>query len=284
MALIPPFFADCVVAIGFDAENGSRMWAASGFLYGYKSKVQENQYYTYLATNRHVLEGKSRAYLRFNPQANEAAREYPVDLVKNGKALWLEHPKKDIDIALMPIRYKVLQEHTMQVEFFKSDEHTANTMRLRELGIAEGDFAYVLGFPMGLTGERRNTVIVRGGCIARIRDALSGDSSMFLVDASIFPGNSGGPVITKPELLAIEGTKRQGASYLIGIVRSYVSYQDIAVSSQTGRPRITFEENSGLAETYPVDFIEEIVRIAVKEPVAETGAEPSSALPSTDSS
>ena len=34
MALIPPFFLDCVVALGFLTKNNERLWAATGFLLG----------------------------------------------------------------------------------------------------------------------------------------------------------------------------------------------------------------------------------------------------------
>lgn len=152
----------------------------------------------------------------------------------------------------------------MEARYFSNDNHIANTERMKELGITEGDFAYVLGFPMGLTRERRNTVIVRSGSIARIRDVLTRDSLVFLVDAFVFPGNSGGPVISKPEFLAIRGTKSQRAAYLMGIVRGYVPYRDVAVSAQTGKPRVIFEENASLAEALPVDLIEEIVHAALK--------------------
>ena len=73
------------------------------------------------------------------------------------------------------------------------------------------------------------------------------------------PGTSGGPVINKPEIISITGTKSANQSNLIGIVKSYIPYQDIAVSKQTGRPRVIFEENSGLATVHPVDYIDEII-------------------------
>lgn len=152
----------------------------------------------------------------------------------------------------------------MKVAFFTSDQHVANIEKMNELGITEGDFAYVLGFPMGLIGGQRNTVVVRSGSIARIRDVLSKANQTFLVDAFVFPGNSGGPVVSKPEALSIKGTKSQNAAYLIGIVQSYVLYQDVAVSLQTKRPRVVFEENSGLAAVHPVDFIEETIQIHIK--------------------
>jgi S1-C subfamily serine protease len=93
---------------------------------------------------------------------------------------------------------------------------------------------------------------------------LTKANQTFLVDAFVFPGNSGGPVVSKPEALSIEGTKSQNAAYLIGIVQSYVPYQDLAVSLQTKRPRVVFEENSGLAAVHPVDLIEETIQIYLK--------------------
>lgn len=112
---------------------------------------------------------------------------------------------------------------------------------------------------MGLIGGQRNYVIVRQGTIARIRDYLAGTSTEFLVDATIFPGNSGGPVITRPELTSIQGTKNIQSAYLVGVVQGYLPYDDVAISTQTKRPRVIFEENSGLASVVPMDYVKEVV-------------------------
>ena len=264
MALIPPFFPDCVVAIGIEDPSGERKWAASEFLYGHYIADNEDgtkSYKVYLVTNRHVFENLSRIYLRFNPRTNEPAREYTLNLLnENGARLWFPHPNAEIDVAIIPINFNLLREHAIQAAYFQSDQHVANVDKLNELEITEGDFAYVLGFPMGLVGGERNTVIVRSGSIARIRDALVRANQEYLIDAFVFPGNSGRPVVSKPEALAIQGTKSQNAAYLIGIVKSYVSYQDVAISLQSKRPRVIFEENSGLAAVYPIDFIQEAIR------------------------
>jgi hypothetical protein len=110
-----------------------------------------------------------------------------------------------------------------------------------------------------LVGERRNYVVIRGGWIARIRELLQGGSDHFLIDAAVFPGNSGGPVVSRPEIVALANTKSSDRSYLIGVVRAYVPYRDVAVSAQTGQTRVVFEENSGLAAVHPVDLIEETI-------------------------
>src|SRR5207302_573264 len=72
-------------------------------------------------------------------------------------------------------------------------------------------------------------------------------------------GNSGGPVVTRPEISSIQGTKTINAAYLLRVVSGYLPYQDVAISAQTKRPRIIFEENSGLATVVSVDFIDDIV-------------------------
>lgn len=266
MALIPPFFLDCVVTIGTGSDPNEREWKASGFLYGERigtDDADEQKYRIYLVSNRHVFEeiSEESIYLRFNPKdVHEAVHDYELPLIdKNGQRVWVAHPDPEIDVAVTNINYRLLREHAMQVNFFRGDVHGADIKELSELGITEGDFLYVLGFPMGLVGQKRNVVIVRNGTIARIRDVVNGMEPEYLIDSFVFPGNSGGPVVSKPESIAITGTKAQSSAYLIGIVKSAVKYRDVAISIQTRRPRVIFEENSGLADVHPIDYIYETI-------------------------
>lgn len=147
-------------------------------------------------------------------------------------------------------------------DHFRSEDALLTRAKAKELGLSEGDGVYVLGFPMGLVGQREDYVIVRQGAIARVRDVLVLDStepSTFLVDSFIFPGNSGGPVILRPELVSVGGTPAMSKAYLLGVVRDYLPYTDVAISAQTKHPRVTFEENSGLADVIPADYIEETI-------------------------
>jgi hypothetical protein len=112
---------------------------------------------------------------------------------------------------------------------------------------------------MGHIGKKQNYVLVREGNIARIRDCLQEGEKTFIANILNFPGNSGGPLITKPDVVAITGTKVYSKSSLLGVISAYIPYQDIAISQQTGRPRIIFEENSGLAIAYTVDCILETI-------------------------
>ena len=111
----------------------------------------------------------------------------------------------------------------------------------------------------------RKYVIVRSGIIARIKNFLEGHSDDFLVDSNIFPGNSGGPIISKPEMDPFGTQKSNLTPDLIGMVQSYISYNDIAYSKQTNEPRIIFSENSGLASVIPMDYVLETLDIAEKK-------------------
>ena len=264
--IAPPMF-DCIVAIGIRDNTDKFVGIATGFLYGDYVDRDEigKRFQVYLITSRHVFEGKKEAFLRFNPEKlNESARDFKVILEENGKHSWIAHSNERIDIAALPIPFSRLNEEGIQANFFQSNKHVAGIEKMKELGIMEGDGVYVLGFPLGIIGEKRNVVIVKGGIIARIRDTLNERNPEYYIDVFVFPGNSGGAVISKAEFTAISGTKSQHASYLIGVVGSYVPYQEEAVSRQTKRTRIIFEENSGLAVVHPVDFIEEIIEIIKK--------------------
>jgi len=266
MALIPGFFIDCIVAIGLPSEKKEGEWVASGFLYGdlkEKKEGGQNIYSVYLVTNRHVFENLQLTVLRFNPSGGEPAKVYPLPLLNESskKLLWTSHPNSNIDIAVILINAQLLRKENIKFSYFMSDQHVAPLSKISELGIIEGDCVFILGFPMGLIGPERNYVIVRGGNIARIQDAIDRKSNEFLIDAFTFPGNSGGPVVTKPELVSIIGTKAVGSSYLIGIVAGYLSYQDFAISEQTKRRRVMFEENSGLTSVIPIDFVKEAIEV-----------------------
>jgi len=45
----------------------------------------------------------------------------------------------------------------------------------------------------------------------------------------------------------------------IGIIGEYLPYQEVAISTQAGRKRVVFEENTGLSRVWSVNFIREIV-------------------------
>ncbi|UGX96442.1 serine protease [Bradyrhizobium barranii subsp. barranii] len=271
--LIPAFFLNCVVAIG-DVATALTPGApprvewqttGTGFFYGYVLKddadVAKRQYEIYLVTARHVVAGKQNLKIRVNP-ASVGATGKEFEVPSNpppGATTWFYHPDPTIDVAAVRVNFNELTASGFEVNFFTQDVATILKSQMRDKQVAAGDGVFVLGFPMNLAGQQRNYVIVRQGVIARNSEMLDNASTTFMVDAFVFPGNSGGPVVLKPEIVSIEGTSGHDRAALIGIVTQSRNYVDTAISPQTGRPRISFEENAGLAEVLPLDYVNEAI-------------------------
>ncbi|SRR6266567_1557611 len=124
--------------------------------------------------------------------------------------------------------------------------------------VEAGAPVFLMGFPLGLRSEKYALPILRRGIVARK------DTGSIIVDGFVFPGNSGGPVVYEPVIQVganLTTTLLQG-SWLVGIVVSEISYIEPAISPQTKRPRITFENNTGLCNILPSGVILELLKSA----------------------
>lgn len=273
-SLIPPYFMNCVAALGEDQlESAERVnepqqmkWRTdgTGFFYGYLIKDDpaplKRMYEVYLVTAKHVVVGHQSALhtslsVRLNGKDPSTVQQFTLE-----NNAWFFHPDQNIDIAIAPIDFEMLRKNGFFPDFFTNDQNAANVAKIKTLETTAGDGVFILGFPMNLAGKQRNYVIVRNGIIARLDELLDHASETFMIDGFVFPGNSGGPVVLKPDAISITGTKAQSTAYLIGVVIDYQTYNDVAISPQTGHPRVTFEENSGLTEVLPTDYIDETIK------------------------
>lgn len=275
MALIPPHYLNAVVSIEIpekDKTGKDSKTIATGFLYGkLVNRNKENGigvYRIFLITNRHVFEDKKgnllkKVLLRFNLTEKRGTKCYQIDLVDKDKPKWIKHSNDKVDLAIIHLNAKAMGKEGIDFYFFRDDSDVLFTKDFEEKGISTGDGVFVLGFPLGLRGKSRNFAIVKPGIISRVDEEIL-KNKYFLIDSSAYPGNSGGPIIYKPEFVYIQGTKPLGRSGLIGIVSKGVTYQEIAVSKQTGNPRIVFEEQTGLVMAVPIDLVEQAIKQYIK--------------------
>ena len=267
MALIRQYAFNTVVALGVPSDGDSVRYIATGFLYGYpagKNKKGQSAYLVFLVTNRHVIEGATDLVVRFNVPSGTDSKTYRLSMPAPNQAThWVTHPDSTIDVAVLIIDAFLpkIESSGIKMSFLCEGVHTTTLDEMRNSEFSEGNEVFVLGFPLGMAGSTHNYVILRQGTVARIRDWYSEDARTFLIDSFIFPGNSGGPVFAKP-VFASYGRKPHLGEKLVGMVASYLPFRDVATSQQTGRPKIVFEENSGLAEVVPIDAIQETVSIA----------------------
>lgn len=266
MALLPDFFKDCVVALGSKIERDGKeekFYTGTGFLVGdcinpEEQDATKKMYSIYLITNKHVVDGEERMIVKFNSKDSSNTKDYEIDLIeKDGTKLYSCGDIDDADIVAISINPNILINDNSTFGFFSLDAHALTVKQMQEQKIAEGDFVYTLGFPMNLVSSEKNVPICRMGCIAYISKILKYEipELNFYIDSQTFPGNSGGPVIIKPEAISIEGTKNIPRAALIGILHSYIPYEETCISLQTKKITHINSENSGLTLVHPVDLI-----------------------------
>ena len=262
MAVLPQFYLDAVVAIGIQLPDGNKHWIGTGFIVGRKEDVDKSLSTFYMITNKHVLQKQKKVLFRFNSIDGKISRDYPVPLYENGVPLFSIHPDNDVDIVAIQLIPMTLINDNSAWAAFDLEDNALTLQTMQDTGVEEGSLVYALGFPMNLV-EDIKTPICRLGCISRIRNAFLNKSinSTFLIDAAVFPGNSGGPIISRPEIISIEGTPSNTNSCLIGILSAYIPYKNILISQQTGEAQMVQTENSGLTIVYPVDRIKEVVEL-----------------------
>jgi hypothetical protein len=171
-----------------------------------------------------------------------------LSVLSHSGIVWKAHAEKDVGIIPIPVIPKI---HDLKRLSSDLVEDFSN--------VREGDEIFFLGFPLSLGATpSRVTPIVRGGMVA-----MKNEDETFLIDANVFPGNSGSPVFFKPCPFTSGPTGLKLGQIrppkLIGIVTSYLPYEEVAVSPQTGRARASFQENSGLASVLSMRFIREVL-------------------------
>ena len=263
MAIIPVAFKNAVVALGIDGSNREKHWIGSGFIVGRKEQSNPKLSTFYIITNKHVVKNKSMLYIRFNSNGDVSVKDYKIGLNdKTNKKQFSGHPHPDVDIVAIQITPQTLIEDKSIWGAFDLDDHALTLEQMQSTGVEEGSLVYALGFPLNLL-DKVKTPVCRLGCISRISDAfiLKQQQMPFLVDAQAFPGNSGGPIINRPENLSIVGTPSNSKANLIGILCAYLPYSDVLISRQTGEVKMLQTENSGITVVYPVDRIRETVEL-----------------------
>lgn len=226
---------DTVVSIERLPVAGKEVPIGTGFV------VLSTRNHLILVTAKHVVhdaDGKLLGDLayRLNRIGGSSQPLKDADLVRTGVGSWFASQQHDVAVRFLPIVQGVSIKAIPLDRFIEEPQVEAGTPLA------------ALGFPMGLRSVDHAKPIARRGMVGRT------DSTVVLADLFIFPGNSGGPVLYVPPFKMDSfsfGMAIVWQEMFIGIVSSFIPYREVAVSMQTKRPRVVFEENSGLANLVP---------------------------------
>lgn len=233
---------DVVVSIEIADASGVARPVGTGFL------VRTARQHVLIVTAKHLIEGyvpanNQRLGYRLNTTDNKSVVIWDDELVKQGLGSWYRSPTSDLACRFIAWPEGVKFVSLVPDNFFGNDTLTAGAPVL------------VLGFPLGLQSSDHQRPIARHGIVARA------DVDGIIADVFVFPGNSGSPVIYSPILRMGQGLNSPlvNEERLVGVISSFIPYQEQAVSPQTQRVRVVFEENSGLANVVPVARLSELI-------------------------
>jgi hypothetical protein len=235
-----------IVFIGNIVNNQPRI-VGTGFLISVDNHV-------HLVTAKHVIEKEFMHLGVFGNTKQLSMMSFkPFNDFYNSNLEWIRHNNNNIDIAVIPF----LINQNDKLVFIDHNLLLDNLDDLVELS----DVFYG-SFQPGINNlEKDGSVnpIYRKGFVSRINN-----DGTFYIDSAAFPGNSGSPIFNYPNAIEISDQGINIGSVkpvkLLGVMSSYTPYQDIAVSAQTGRTRVIFEENTGISMVFSSQFIKEIIK------------------------
>lgn len=243
-----------VVFIGKKDLEGEPQYIATGFL------IQVQDVF-HIVTAKHVIVNKITGKYQdedflvfFDLKSGGIAARSIKELKEQYGVDWVFHENKEVDIAMMPFRLNPEKDDVRVIpdNLFLTPDH-----------VFELDDAFFLSYQPGIEQQKEIMPVIRSGTIGMVSP-----DGIFYLDAFAFPGNSGSPVFLKPSPIryrqdgkgiSVYGKGDPLGGKFIGMIGDYLPYRDVAVSAQTGQPRIVFEENTGLSRVWSVIYLQEIM-------------------------
>lgn len=201
---------------------------------------------TYLATARHNFTGRNAttnqllsptaavpdrvsAWFHHQDYTREAWTELEMPLLDDdGGPLWLAHPDRSIDVAVLPF-----SPRSALVPSLKLDGYTGLP------SVAPGKHIHLIGFPLGRASHGHIPIWNTGALATELAIDFDGHPA-FLVDCTSRSGNSGSPVLVE--------TGYTGTAHAFGAERHFPELAVLGI--YTGR--LDSRSDIGLAWKLPV--------------------------------
>ena len=184
------------IRIVCDTPHGQS--CGTGFFFQY-STSKEGVTIPVIVTNKHVVRGATTGYLVFSlcdDSHNYIPGKNHTYQISNFEKAWIFHPDNNVDLCVLPIHqfykeYKPDEYNLYMVFSFLKDLPT--TEETNEFSHIED--VTIIGYPDGLWDETNNLPLVRKGITASSLHYDFNGTPCFVIDAAIYGGSSGSPVL-----------------------------------------------------------------------------------------
>lgn len=255
---------------GTSAEKEIFAIVGTGIIAGFPNDSLKTPY---LVTAKHVLFDPDKKWdpaviqVRFSWFDSKPVHEYfgvPVSLKDASRRLWTAHPDPNVDLAAIPIRIstKVVGRESLEIvplQNFATKED-----------LYESAPILVLGYPGAVGPSYWSRALARSGIIAWVHPTKPAQEPL-LVDAMIFPGNSGGPAFKLPT-----GTDRHGnfsiggAIKFLGIITQgrlesvplLAEGKSIEIPGPSGPMKVVSQDWIGIGVVEPASRVQEVLEAA----------------------
>lgn len=214
------FFTTTMIEAFNDHGNNA---VGTGFFW--RHQLGTNSVCDFIVTCRHVVAGFTNAVFSFvaskdgKPSLGNKCQHTCI----NFDRLTFFHPNSNIDITLIPLKPIVdsLRDAGVIPYYVAFAEDAIPTQeQVKELSAIQP--IVFVGYPSGIRDESNFIPVCRRGIAATPYVLNFSGLPLFLIDASVFPGSSGSPVLAYDEVLAPRDGMlvARSRSYLLGIVSS----------------------------------------------------------------
>lgn len=223
-----------------------------------------------LVTNKHIVKDSVTCCLTFTV-ADQSSSGYQPLVGKSTSATvcgedykWTYHPSVSVDIAVMPLTHILdflIEEGKMP--FFRSIPTTLfpSPDDIQNLDAVE-EILFV-GYPKGIYDKTNNLPIFRKGITATHPCIDFNGMPAFLIDASVFPGSSGSPVLIYddgPWRTKSGRVNPHGRVLFLGVLQGICKYDDkIILEGICGNPTTTIRQMLDLGTVYKARTVQETI-------------------------
>lgn len=225
----------------------------------------------WIVTCKHCVEDASAVAVRMD--TGDGTRVYTIRATK-----WTIHPEADVavtpfgldsDVESLPNEDVADAFRALEISSVNR-EVVATREQIKRTGFWESTPVSMNGFPAGmLEGGRKNYPVVRAGTIAQLQGYLDGDPEhrAFLIDGSVFAGNSGGPIVVRKGTMNSEN-RALSHTVLIGMVSKAIQVETIRHDESLSGVM----ENADLVKAVTVDSINDTInRFFAPKDLSEQG-------------